>query len=75
MGNDLTHDDIFREKGWFVKCRPMRAHAGGGFLAWCAQTHELGDSPLSIPNKYEVLYVRGETIDDAVNKLAQMLAN
>lgn len=59
---------------WFFAVRPMRSDPGT-FVAWAAQTRQLGEGPLFVDPRLSVYFEFGTTANEAVNKLKRDLAS
>ena len=51
---------------WHFRVRPAR---GGGFIAWAAQTPDLGDGPSDVPDGEVVYFLLEETEQEALQRL------
>lgn len=52
---------------WWFKC--VKSPKGGGYMAWCAKSPDLGDSPLSPAANVEVHFEFGATENETLRKL------
>jgi hypothetical protein len=55
---------------WHFRVRPAR---GGGYIAWAAQTPELGDGPDEVPLGEIVYYLLEDTKREALLRLQDVL--
>ena len=61
---------------WQFKVRPvLRPSPLGKYLAWCARTTDLGNSPLDVDFAEEVHAEYGETAEEALLKLKKEVFN
>jgi hypothetical protein len=63
-------------KPWHFAVRAVNhppSHHERAFIAWCAQTPDLGAGPCDIPMSEEVLFSFGPTAEDAMHKLRERL--